>query len=86
MFSVANLGEEVRIPETRPRRAWYAADLDKLIDEAALRDVKNDFWRQYKLRHPAEVTYAIGLARQSLPLRDEPPTPHGVRRVDVPEP
>ena len=32
------------------------ADLDELLDEAALRDVKTDFWRRYKLRHPAEIT------------------------------
>ena len=38
-----------------------AADLDDLLDESSLKDVKNEFWKRYKLRFPTEVTPADAL-------------------------
>ena len=37
------------------------ADLDDLLDEASLRDVKTEFWKRYKLRFPTEVMPADAL-------------------------
>lgn len=33
-----------------------AADLDDLLEEVTLREVKSNFWRRYKLRYPAMLT------------------------------
>ena len=32
------------------------ADLDDMLDEVSLRDVKTEFWKRYKLRFPADIT------------------------------
>ena len=32
------------------------ADLDDMLDEVSLRDVKAEFWKRYKLRFPADIT------------------------------
>ena len=37
------------------RQASTAVELDDLLEEATLREVKVSFWRRYRLRYPAEV-------------------------------
>ena len=32
------------------------ADLDDMLEEVSLRDVKTEFWKRYELRFPADIT------------------------------
>ena len=64
-------GPEQRIQISRVRRAWSAvrqnglckentissvAQLDDLLEEGTIREVKVQFWKRYKLKYPVEVS------------------------------
>ena len=64
-----SLGDATAIQTARLRRAWTAckvyeqgrskvalADLNSLLEDSELRDVKTQFWKRYRLRFPADVT------------------------------
>ena len=43
------------------RSVSHSVDLDDLLEEATLHDVKAQFWRRYRLRYPAEGMASGGM-------------------------